>query len=588
MVDATQLTPPAPWDLSCRDWEQRLTSGRSLVPELPLTEEGKRAVAIFDRLRLPDVPGRPTLAEACGDWFRDIVAALFGSFDPVLAWRFIREVLCLVPKKNSKTSNGAALMVTALLANRRPRAELLLIGPTKLVADLAFSQAEGMVDADEEGVLQKLLHVRGHLKEIKHRKTKAVLKIKTFDTGVLTGVKPVGVLVDELHEIASAADADRVIGQIRGGLLPNPEGFLVFITTQSERPPAGVFRTELLKARMIRDGKLKGVPMLPVLYEFPEAMQRGGEAAAWRDPATWWMVTPNRGRSITVERLIPDYEAAKVAGEPEVRRWASQHLNVEIGLGLRSDAWVGAEFWEAAAEPGLTLERLIERSEVVTIGIDGGGLDDLLGLAVLGREREAKRWLLWAHAWAHMSALERRKSEAPRYLDFERAGELTLVRTLGQDITDVAETVAMVDDAGKLAFVGFDAYGVGAIIDALAERGIADERIVAIPQGWKLAGAIKTMERKLADLSLVHAGQALMAYAVGNAKVEPRGNAISITKQTSGTAKIDPLAAAFNAVAQMATNPEGMGVSVYDEMAARQAAERAAAEKAASGAPRGA
>ncbi len=62
-------------------------------------------------------------------------------------------------------------------------------------------------------------------------RTKATLEIKAFDTTVLTGVKPTGVLIDELHEIAKVSAAERIIGQLRGGLLPNPEGFLVFITT---------------------------------------------------------------------------------------------------------------------------------------------------------------------------------------------------------------------------------------------------------------------------------------------------------------------------------------------------------------------
>jgi phage terminase large subunit-like protein len=395
------------------------------------------------------------------------------------------------------------------------------------------------------------------------------LKVKTFDLTILTGPKPVFVLLDELHLLGKNPHASE-------GAAPDPRrsgeesgGFLMIITTQSDEPPAGAFRDELMVARKIRDGSFKG-RMLPVLYEFPSEIAR--DPAQWQDPATWSMVMPNLGRSMWLPSLIKDWEAEQAKGEHAIRVWASQHLNIEIGLGLHTDRWAGADVWEDATEPGLTLEALLDRSEVVTIGIDGGGLDDLFSLAVVGRERDTHQWLHWQRSWVHAVALDRRKTEASRLRDFDQAGELVIVERLGDDIEDIADTVELIEESGKLSEVGLDPVGIGAIVDALAERDIqGDERIIGISQGWKLSGAIKTTERKLADGTLVHGGQAIMAWAVGNAKVEPRGNALTITKQISGAGKIDPLMATFNAVALMSRNPESRGGKSFWEAAAAPA-----------------
>lgn len=507
------------------------------------------------------------MKDAAGDWFRDIVRALHGSI--VDGERMVREPFLLTPKKSSKTSNGAALMLTSLLINVRPNAEFLLIAPTQPIAEIAFNQVEGMIAADARLCRRDTMRVQPHLKKVTWLATGATLQVKSFDPNVLTGVKPAGALMDELHVVATNANADRVIGQLRGGLISQPEGFLTFITTQSERPPAGVFKAELDKARDIRDGKREGA-MLPILYEFPDDIAADPEK--WSNPENWHMVTPNRGRSITIERLVEDCQAAKDTGEEEFRRWASQHLNIQIGLGLRSDRWVGADYWERCGDSTVTLDALLERSEVVVCGVDGGGLDDLLGFAAIGREKETRRWLHYARAWAYEGALERRKSIAPILRDLAKAGDLTIVDRIGDDIEELVSIIQRIDQARKLPdenAIGVDPIGIGQVLDELAARGIDNnvkKRIVGVGQGWQLGRAIKTLERHLADGSFSHGGQPLMSWSVGNAKVEQRANSMLITKQASGTAKIDALMATFNATDLMSLDPAlpGGGPSVYE------------------------
>lgn len=560
----------ANWNFSCPDWVQRLKTRRSLVPDLPLDEEeADRAVAIFNKLRLPDVIGQPPMADAAGEWFRDIVRALFGSLDDEGS-RMVREIFALVPKKNSKTTGGAGIMLTALIVNKRPNAEFLLIGPTQEIADLAFQQASGMIEADEEGYLQKRFQVRDHVKTIEDRLNGSVLKIKTFDMKVMTGAKPTGVLVDELHVMSSMSYASRVIGQIRGGLLPRPDGFLIFITTQSDQAPAGCFKAELQLARGIRDGRVTGdaASMLPVLYEFPESMQTD-KAQPWADPKVWPMVTPNLGLSITVDALRKDFAQAREKGIDELRRWASQHLNIEIGLALHSARWRGADYWEQAADSKLrSLADLLDRSEVAVAGIDGGGLDDLFAIAVCGREVETRDWLIWTHAWAQTDLLDQRPEIAERLRDFEKAGDLTLCERPTQDIEEAADILASVFDYGLFpeeAAIGLDPMGVSAMVDELAVRGMEGGMIVAVPQGFRLSSAIWGAERKLKDLTLRHGAQPLLTWSVGNARAEQRGNAVLITKETAGKAKIDPLMAVFDAFTLMSRNPEGFGHSVYED-----------------------
>ncbi|WP_313330320.1 terminase large subunit [Comamonas sp.] len=513
------------------------------------------AWAICSQFRLTDIAGHPTIGEVARPWLRDLVRAIFGAESPE-GRRLINEFFLMVSKKNAKSTIAAAIMLTALLMNWRDEAELLILSPTVEVANNSYKPLSAIIKADDE--LKELLDVRDYQKLITHKETGAFLKVVAADEATVTGKKASFVFVDELHEFGKKARASNMLLEATGGLTSRPEGFVIFATTQSEEPPAGEFKDKLAYARDVRDGTTVDRKFLPVIYEFPKSML---EAGAHKDLSNAYVTNPNWGASVDVERIEQLYSQAQKKGEKGLKEFFAKHMNVEVGMNLRSDRWSGADFWLAAAIPVFSLKELLARSEVVEIGIDGGGLDDLLGLSVIGREIDTGRWLTWGKGWIHPIALERRKSEVSKYEDFIKAGDLVLVAEVGQDVQEVVTLVEQIVGSGLLDKVGVDRLGLGAIYDALVgtddEPGpVTADQVVGIPQGYQLNGAIKTAERHVAAKKLVHGGSALLAWCVGNAKTVLQGNAVTITKAASGVGKIDLLMALFDAVYLMALNPE--------------------------------
>ena len=545
------------WSTACPDWQERIIAGESLIPFPPLYQEpAEMALRIFKQLRLVDVPGEPMMGEVTREWVYEFVAAIFGAYEPTSGVRLIQEFFLLISKKNMKSTLAAGVMLTALILNWRREAEFFIIAPTVEVANNSFKPAKAMIRADDE--LSDLFQVQDHTRTITHRTTGATLKILAAESDTVAGIKGTGVLIEEVWLFGKRAKAADMFTEAKGGLASRPEGFVIYLSTMSDEAPAGVFADLLKRAREVRDGKRVDNRLLPVLYEFPKEMLDSG---TYRLPENFYITNPNMGASVSEAYLMGEFETAKADGEIALRRFMAKHLNVQIALSLTADYWAGAEFWEDSGKnPEINLDWMLEHCEVIDIGVDGGGLDDLLGISVVGRLKDNPRmWAAWFHAWAHPSVLERRKEIAPVLLDFAKQGDLTIVHRIGDDSDEVAGLAARVYQSGLLDKCGLDPHGVGAILDAMLEYGVPEDAVVGVSQGWKLGAAIKTAERKLAEGCFIHSGSAMMNWVVGNARVEPRANGILITKQASGSAKIDPLMAMFDAVSLLSLNPVAKG-----------------------------
>lgn len=538
------------WSTACTDWARKLINRESIIPPPIFTDSGNYALAIFKELKVTDLPGKPTFGECSEQWVFDFVLAIFGGYDQQTGNQLIREYGLLISKKNTKSTIAAGIMLTALIICWRADEEHLILAPTKEVADNCFKPAASMIREDEE--LSTIFHIQDHIRTITHRINRNSLKVVAADSDTVSGKKAGRILVEELWLFGKNAKADAMFIEALGGQVSRNEGWVIYLTTQSDEPPAGVFKKKLDYWRNVRDGVIKDGKTLGILYEFPPEMV---ENEGFRNPDNFYITNPNMGRSVSKEWLDDEYLKRSQEDEGSLRKFLAKHLNVEIGMNLRNDRWAGAEFWEGQADPSVTFKQILRRCEVIDVGIDGGGLDDLLGLSIAGRDRKTRQWLTWSHAWCHIKMLERRKSEVSKLRDFEKQGDLTIVTKVGDDADEVAMYVFQIYEAGLLDKVGMDPAGIGVLLDTLIDAGIPQEVVVGISQGWKLGGACKTTERKLAEGALWHAPQQLMNWCVGNAKVVISGNAPLVTKGASGIGKIDPLMALFNAISLLSLNP---------------------------------
>jgi phage terminase large subunit-like protein len=163
------------------------------------------------------------------------------------------------------------------------------------------------------------------------------------------------------------------------------------------------------------------------------------------------LVNPNFNRSIDGNFLRNELKKAKISPDRERSSpsWPASTSTSRsawpAGRSLARRRLLGA-----AEDETLTLETLIERCEVVVVGIDGGGLDDLLGLpssAATPRPAPGSPGPTPGPSPTCSSCGRRTRQKLQ---DFVAAGELTLCTTPTQDVDEIVALVGQVKASGKL------------------------------------------------------------------------------------------------------------------------------------------
>ena len=509
-------------------------------------ETAEKYLKVFNELQITDLLGTPKIKDLPHAWYSDFVKSFFGAVDLDNRARLIQEFFVLIPKKNAKSTISGLIMLTALIANPYQGAEFALIAASREVVNNAFIPIVECIKANQTLSVLFKIYDNGDSKYIKHAKTNAVLRITTPLMKTNQGKKWHGVLIDEVALWQDVKNATSILNEITGNLINKKDAFIIYLTTQSHEAPHGVFKALLNKARAISQ---KGEPeilktkFLPILYEFSQKEIENGEH---KKPENWHKVNPNLGRSVDFERLKQMQIDAEQAGSDALREFEAKYLNVEITMNTSSiDGWQGAEFW-TQCEKRITLNQVMDKSDHLFIGIDGGGLDDLTGVAVLGIDGKGL-WRIWAFGYGYKSVMER-AGLAKRLAEFQAANECLIVDRLGDDAIEIGKLIKKIYDTGKLKRIGIDPRGIGDILTEIKSHGTPESIIEQVNQGVALMGAEKTFSRRLAQRAVVICQSDLMRFCVGNAIVEQRGDDYFLSKKSS-LFKIDPLIAILDAIA---------------------------------------
>jgi hypothetical protein len=239
--------------------------------------------------------------------------------------------------------------------------------------------------------------------------------------------------------------------------------------------------------------------MLPVLYEFPRRCRRTGGLAR-----------PEELADGDAERRALDHDRAPGRGVRDARRRRGRAARVGVAAPEHRDRpraalgrWAGATSGSSRARDGITLDESSRAARWSTSGSTAAAWTTCSACGV-GRDREdAASGSLVARLGAPVGAraAQVRGAALP---DFEADGDLTIVEKIGETSTRSRDRGA-VEDAGCSDKVGVDPAGIGGVLDALVDAGIAAGEGRRHLAGLEADRRDQDAERKLAEGALMHA-----------------------------------------------------------------------------------
>jgi len=287
------------------------------------------------------------------EWMEDVLADMF-RLVPSTGMRKHRTYLLGVPRKNAKSTLGAAIAVYMLIADKSDKAPVIISAAgDRKQARLVFDMAKEMIMASPE--LKELCSI--FRDEIRCNHNGGIYKAVSADAGLAHGLNPSCVIVDEYH---IHKNKDLYVALNTGSAMRNSPLTLVISTAgfDEEESPLGELYSY---GRRVQSGEVDDSAFGMTWYG-----PRETEGLDYLDPAVWAAHNPsweimNHDEMATSAKQMPESEFVRF------------RLN---GWTATETAWFAAGVWEAREDSS----KALVPGDLIVLGFDGAWKGDSTAL----------------------------------------------------------------------------------------------------------------------------------------------------------------------------------------------------------------
>lgn len=464
-------------------------------------------------------------------WQIFILTTVFGWRRRADGGRRFRRVYIEVPRGSGKSTLSSGVALYCLLADHEPGAEVYSFATTRDQAKIVFGDAKVM--AENNPALRERFGLQVLANALYVPSTNSTFQAKSAEGSTLDGLNTHLAVVDELHAHKTRAVYDVVetsLGKRRSSLL--------WCITTAGFDTSGICYEVRTMCTKVLSRLADDETQFAIIYTIDDGDD-------WSSMEALEKANPNWGVSVRPEVITSLLQKAKTLPSA-INNFKTKHL--DVWCSARS-AWLDMRAWKRCETTGLELSDF--EGQPCFIGLDIGSKSDLTVKTYLFPfEEDGKdKYALFCECWLPSKAIE--TSTNSQYSGWVRSGYIQETDGAMTDLNVIEESIREDLSRFDVQTVTYDPWQATQIATSLSDEGAPMLECRFTVQN--VSDPMKTLEALVIDGRIVHDGNPVMAWMMGNveARIDAKDNIFPRKERHEN--KIDGAVAAILALRGAAT-----------------------------------